>query len=159
MNFTDPLGLCEDNDTTDGEFGWPWAVLGGMKQNINVNTPYGELSWRSPISLIERALREARTPSAQKALRGLLKVAKRGGTGGTTATRMGGPLLWWLPGLMSDAKVIKGAIERGESLNEGYRREFEDAGPYLLTPFGVIPNVWWREDSSNREDKFEGVTI
>ena len=85
----------------------------------------------------------------KKALNALRKVVKRGGTGGSTATRMGGGLLGWLPGLMSDAKVIGDSIGRSESLDNGYRREFQDKGPYIFTPIGVVPNIWWSGGVNN----------
>ena len=147
VNERDPSGLCEKND--ENMPWWPWMLLAGVKQNLTVNTPNGPLTTQSSVQAIQTALRNAKSPAMRKALNALLKVVKRGGTGGSTATRMGGPLLWWLPGLMSDAKVIGGAMGRCESLEEGYRREFKDKGPYILTPIGVIPNVWWHGEKIN----------
>ncbi len=110
-----------------------------------MNTPNGTLNAKSSVEAVQKALQAAKTPAAKRELKALLKVVKRGGTGGTTSVRTGSPLSAWVVGTIVDVIDITNAIKSEKPFGEAYKDIQREKGPFVLTPIGFVPNPNYRE--------------
>lgn len=131
VNYTDVTGLTK-----------------GGKQNKSVTHRGVELTANSGAKVIAEAVADAEATGMStahiKALRGIQKIAKsteRYANKFGRAKGIIGQVVGLALGLFEDYDRYTRAKENGISYEEQLHRDLQDAGDYIETPLGLIPNI------------------